>query len=118
MFAIGKWASELNQLFNYIGRTIMQKISNSKLRQTALLFATLTALTWGVTSAQAAATESVPEAFKAMDANGDGFVTAGEAEGGKIATEVFVAADRDKDGKLDSYEYVSAGLEKEGAKPQ
>lgn len=96
----------------------MQKVSNSKIRESALLFATLTVLTWGATSAQAATSESVPEAFKALDANSDGFVTAGEAEGGKIATEIFVAADRDHDGKLDTHEYVSAGLDKGGAKPQ
>ena len=95
----------------------MQKISKSKIRNSALLFGILTVLTWGMTSAQAAV-EAVPEAFNTLDANGDGFVTAREADGGKIAAEVFVAADRDHDGKLDTYEYVSAGLVKEGAKPQ
>lgn len=96
----------------------MQKISKSKIRNSALLFGILTVLTWGMTSAQAAAVEAVPEAFDTLDANGDGFVTAREADGGKIAAEVFVAADRDHDGKLDTYEYVSAGLVKEGAKLQ
>ena len=95
----------------------MQKISKSKIRNSALLFGILTVLTWGMTSAQAAV-EAVPEAFNTLDANGDGFVTAREADGGKIAAEVFVAADRDHDGKLDTYEYLSAGLVKEGAKPQ
>jgi Ca2+-binding EF-hand superfamily protein len=96
----------------------MTKISNSKIRETALLCATLSILTWGATATHAATTESVPEAFKKLDANGDGYVSAGEAESGKLASEIFVAADRDNDGKLDTYEFVSAGMEKEGAKPQ
>lgn len=96
----------------------MQMKFNSKIRESATLLAVLAIVTWGGTSAHAAVEGSAPEAFKTMDVDGDGFVTAKEAISGKIATETFVAADRDHDDKLDRYEYMAAGLDKSEAKPQ
>jgi Ca2+-binding EF-hand superfamily protein len=96
----------------------MQKKFNSKIQESVLLIAILTGLTWGITSAQAAVDSAAPEAFKKLDIDGDGYVTAREAVSGELASEAFIAADRDKDGKLDTNEYVSSGLDKSGVKAQ
>ncbi|MEW5789262.1 MAG: EF-hand domain-containing protein [Pseudomonadota bacterium] len=68
--------------------------------------------------AQAAVDDTAMDAFKKMDADGDGFVTAREAVSGLITTEAFAAADKDKDGKLNTDEYAAAGLGKPEAKAQ
>jgi len=82
-------------------------MQHSNLFKKALIAAAL-GMVAGV--AQSAVDESAAEAFKKVDADGDGYVTVQEADTGLISKEIFMAADTNKDGKLDIEEFTIAGL--------
>lgn len=85
----------------------MQKVS--RMLESALVLSALTVLAWGAAmTAQAAVIDATTATFKQLDADSDGYVTAGEAVKAEVSSEAFVAADRDQDGRLSQDEFASA----------